>query len=559
MSKPVTPYYFIRDLNRFRHVLGVLMKHGAGDVLYHIRVWEHTNIGKPWFHRGAPKLNHIPVAQRLREAIEELGPVYIKMGQLLASRPDTLPKELCDELEKLEDHVDFIPASETRAIVEAELGKPINEIFTWFDDTPLAAASLAQVHRATLGDKEVVVKIQRPNLKKIIDRDLEILRVLAELAASYSPEIRPYNPVGLVDEFTANISKELDFLTEAKNMKHFAANFAGYPWVRVPKAYDECCTSRVLTMEFLDGVNISNSEQLVKGGYDAKEIAAHGVEIMLKSILEDGFFHADPHKGNMIIMPGNVVGLIDFGMMGTLSTRSRNRLIRLVYFVLIRDEARLARTLLDLTGTEGAIDPHEIEEDVTRVLHECNGPDGSIDFGPVLLGLIRVALAHKAPFPQHLLWLLKSVAETEAAGTRLKVRVNVLELARPYTSRMISGSLNPRKATRDLHLWASDWSAFLSDFPNDVKTALHRFTTGQTQIMLRHTGLEPAVANLRRMVNRMALVLIVCTLVLASAILVLSGVPPLVFGGIPLIGLIGFLVAAPFAIILAISIISEKK
>lgn len=307
MRPRMTPGIAYKRLRRFQQVVNVLAKHGFGEALTRIHVWERVNIGRRILRRER-EFTKLTAPQRFRLALEELGPTFIKWGQILSTRPDLVPPETIVELKKLQTSAHLIPANITKGIIESELGRPISELFESFDDTPLAAASLAQVHRAVLNGKQVVLKVQRPDIVKITKVDIGIMRSLAALAERYSSTLYLINSTGLVEEFANQIKKELDFRMEANNMRRFARNFASDETIHIPDVYPELCTKRVITMEYLDGINISDTQKLIDGGYNLRLIAKRGSILGFKAAFQHGFFHADPHPGNILILPGNVIG-----------------------------------------------------------------------------------------------------------------------------------------------------------------------------------------------------------------------------------------------------------
>ncbi len=317
LDTPMNPF---KRLRRFQHVVNVLAKYGFGDVLTRIRLWNHFNIEKRIFHHEH-EINPLTAAQRLRLVLEELGPVFIKLGQVLSTRPDMVPPEIIAELKKLQTSVHFVPVDTIRRIIEDELHQPVETLFESFDDRPLAAASLAQVHRAKYHGKQVVLKVQRPNIAAVAEEDLAIMKQIADLAERYSAKVYLLNPLGLIDEFTQQMRKELDFRAEVNNLRHFKQNFVEDETIHVPEVYPELCSKRVITMEYLDGIAISDRDKLVREGYDLKAIARRGAVLGFKATFLHGFFHADPHPGNILVLPDNVIGLVDYGMMATLSSR----------------------------------------------------------------------------------------------------------------------------------------------------------------------------------------------------------------------------------------------
>ena len=447
----------------------------------------------------------------------------------------------------------------SRQIIESELKKPISEIFSTFENQPLAAASLAQVHRATIDGNEVVVKVQRPNIRQIIDVDLDVMHNLAVLMERYLPAAYVINPVGLVKEFSENIHKELDFRVEANNMKRFARNFADTSYVHVPKIYsDEYSTQRVLVMEYIQGIFISEIERLKNEGYDLKLIAKRGGDIGLRSTLVYGFFHADPHPGNILIMPGNVYCLLDYGMMGNLSTRFRERLGRIIYYIVNNDEKRTARALLGLMESNQVIDAETLEVDVSNIIREYSSLTlHEIQLGSTLFKLLRLLREHHVRFPTHLIWLSKAITTIEDVASKLDPEFEMLDYAKPYARRFLKNSFNPVRQTREAFLTALDSYDLLKDLPYDAGVILDQLKKGRVKIEFEHIGLEPLRKTLNSVANRLGGTIAMAAFLIASALMVVAGVSPKL-GDVSIIGIAGFGISFILAIALLISMIIER-
>ena len=317
VSKLTRTYH---NIKRYRQILTILLRYGFDDVLGRLKIDYYIQLGKKIIPKfKAQEIENKTTAERLRLALEELGPTFIKLGQMLSVRPDLIPENFIRELQKLQDEVPAFSVEQAKAEVESQLGKPVEQLFSSFDDVPLAAASIAQVHRAEKKDGEqVAVKIQRPNIQSVIESDLNILFDLAELMEMHIPESELYNPVGIIQEFAKTIRRELDFIREGRNIDRFRRNFKDDETVYVAQVYWELTTERVLTMEFIDGIKISELDKLEAAGLDKKIIAFNGGQAILKQVFDHGFFHADPHPGNIFVLPNNVIAPLDFGMMGSL-------------------------------------------------------------------------------------------------------------------------------------------------------------------------------------------------------------------------------------------------
>jgi ubiquinone biosynthesis protein len=550
----VTPGTALRRLRRFRQVINALVKYGFGSALGRIRVWEACRFERGILRREC-QLPGLTAPERLRLALEELGPTFVKLGQILSTRPDLVPPEIILELKKLQASAHFVPADTVKGIVEAELGQPISMLFESFEDTPVGAASLAQVHRAVLKGKPVVLKVQRPGIVDMTDVDIDIMRSLARLAERYSPTAYLVNSVGLVEEFAQQIKRELDFRMEAHNLRNFAQNFAGDQTIHVPEVYPDLCTRRLVTMEYLDGINIADAPRLIKEGYDLPLIARRGAIVGFKATFQYGFFHADPHPGNVFVLPGNVIGLVDYGMMATLSQRDRERLAKLVYFITVRDERRISRALNELTESEDTIPAEDLEPAMFAIMTEFGDlPAREVRLAAMLFAMMRAVMAHGGRLRPQLLWVAKSIAIEEEIARSLHADFNLMELGKPYAQKILTQKLDPFRQPHELYNWLNDALDTVRDLPYDIGIVVREIRKGRLKIEFEHKGLEPIRRTLDRVANRTSLTIIISALLISSSVIVLSKVPPLV-GNIPLLGFVGYVLAVILAFMLVVSIV----
>jgi len=552
-----TPRVAYNRVRRFQHVVNVLAKYGFGEAMSQVHVWECVHVERGILKREC-KIPEVNIAQRIRLAIEELGPTFIKLGQLLSTRPDLVPPEIITELKKLQASVNFIPAEIIRAVVESELGRPIDEIFQSFDDQPLAAASLAQVHRAVFRGKQVVLKVQRPNIVQTIEIDIDIMRNLAGLAERYSPTLYLINAIGLVEEFDQQMKKELDFRMEAYNSRRFAQNFADDDTIHVPDVYMELSTKRIITMEYLDGINISDTQKLIDEGYNLRLIARRGAILGFKSTFQFGFFHADPHPGNIIVLPDNVIGLVDYGMMATLSLRDRERLAKLVYFISIRDEKRVARALNELMESEDTIPAEDLESQMSAIINEYGDVTaGELRLAGMLFAMMRAIMTHGGRLRPQLLWVTKSIAIQEEIAYSLHADFNLMELGRPFAEKILNQKFNPFSQPFGLYYWLNDVLDTARDLPYDIGIVLRELRKGRFRIEFEHIGLEPIRLTMDQIANRTALTIIIAALLISSSMLILAKVPPFI-GSIPLLGFIGYMAAIVLSVLLIIAVVRRK-
>ena len=552
-----TPRVAYNRVRRFQHVVNVLAKYGFGEAMSQVHVWECVHVERGILKREC-KIPEVNIAQRIRLAIEELGPTFIKLGQLLSTRPDLVPPEIITELKKLQASVNFIPAEIIRAVVESELGRPIDEIFESFDDQPLAAASLAQVHLAVFRGKQVVLKVQRPNIVQTIEIDIDIMRNLAGLAERYSPTLYLINAIGLVEEFDQQMKKELDFRMEAYNSRRFAQNFADDDTIHVPDVYMELSTKRIITMEYLDGINISDTQKLIDEGYNLRLIARRGAILGFKSTFQFGFFHADPHPGNIIVLPDNVIGLVDYGMMATLSLRDRERLAKLVYFISIRDEKRVARALNELMESEDTIPAEDLESQMSAIINEYGDVTaGELRLAGMLFAMMRAIMTHGGRLRPQLLWVTKSIAIQEEIAYSLHADFNLMELGRPFAEKILNQKFNPFSQPFGLYYWLNDVLDTARDLPYDIGIVLRELRKGRFRIEFEHIGLEPIRLTMDQIANRTALTIIIAALLISSSMLILAKVPPFI-GSIPLLGFIGYMAAIVLSVLLIIAVVRRK-
>ena len=362
-----------RHAKRYEEILTVLIKYGFGDLVDALKIKENIEIGIEKISGKHPeRMEKLSRPERVRMALEELGPTFVKLGQILSTRPDLIPLEYVQELSKLQDDVPSFPYDDVREIIKSETARFPEEIFGSFDKTPLAAASMGQVHKAILKDteEEVAIKVQRPNIQQTIEVDLEIMLHLASLMERHVAEMEVFHPTKVVNEFARSIEDELDYTVEASHIEHFARQFLDDEAIYVPKVYRDFTTKRILVMEFIDGIKASDLDRLKKDGYDLKEIASRGADSILKQISVYGFYHADPHPGNIFILPNNVVCFIDFGMMGRIGQQEREDFTDFVELLINKDENKIVDALLKLTNS--AVDPNrsELQRDLMEFIDE---------------------------------------------------------------------------------------------------------------------------------------------------------------------------------------------
>lgn len=550
-----------RHLSRYRQILAVLFKYGFGDLVETLKIEQYIEIGLQMISRKRrERLEKLTRAERIRMAIEELGPTYIKLGQVLSTRPDLVSVEFVNEFAKLQDRV---PAFSTEAVersIELELGKPIEALFENFDREPLASASIGQVHRARLhnGD-EVAIKVQRPSIEQVVDIDLEIMLHLATLAENHIEELSFHRPVKIVEEFAQTIEREMDYTVEAASMERVSGQFLSDATIYVPKVYRDYSTRRILTTEYIEGIKVSEIDALCEAGYDCPKITDRGADVLLNQIFIFGFFHADPHPGNLFVLPGNVICLLDFGMMGAVNRSTREIFVALVDAIISRDEPRTTQILIKLTDWDDEPDMVQLEKDVADFIsHYLFRPLKEIQLAKLLQHLLELATKHRMRIPPDIFLMLKALAQVEGVARLLNPNFDMIQKAVPFIRQTKMARLEPARLTDDAVRLLEQSYEFLTDFPKDLLELSRSLRQKKLSFNLILKDLDKMLATHDQISNRIAFSIIIASLIIGSALIVISNMPPL-FYGISVIGLAGFLAAGFLGIWLLVAIIKKGR
>lgn len=550
-----------RHLNRYRQILGVLFKYGFGDLIETLKIEQYIEIGLQMISRKRrERLEKLSRAERIRMALEELGPTYIKLGQVLSTRPDLVSVAFINEFAKLQDKVPAVDYEAIQQIIESELNHPIGILFEHFNSEPLASASIGQVHRARLhnGD-EVAVKVQRPGIEHIVEVDLEIMLHLATLAEKHVEELAFHQPIKIVEEFARTIEKEMDYTLEAASMERVSGQFLGDPSVYVPKVYRNSSTKRVLTVEYIDGIKVSDIDGLCRAGYDCPLITQRGVDALLKQIFVYGFFHADPHPGNVYVLPGNIICLLDFGMMGAVDRSTREIFVSLVDGIIQRDEPRTAQILMRLSDWEDEPNVAQLEKDVADFLaRHLYRPLRDVQLAKLLQHLLELATKHRMRIPPDIFLMLKALAQVEGVASRLNPDFDIIQEATPFITKIKMARLAPARLRDDALRLVEQSYEFLTDFPKDLLELSRSLRQKKLSVNLILKDLNKMLVTHDQISNRISFSIIIAALIIGSALIVISNMPPL-FYGISVIGLVGFLTAGFLGIWLLIAIIKKGR
>ncbi len=481
-------------------------------------------------------------------ALEELGPTFIKLGQLLSNRTDILPTELIRELVRLQDEVKPIPQKLVLGAIRDELGRPVEEVFAELDERPAASASIAQVHRAVLVTGEVVgVKLQRPGIESIIETDLDIVAFFARLAERHIPSSRYLGPVGMVREFRRHIRRELDFSRERGNMERFRTIFEGRPEINVPATYPEFSTRRLLIMEYVEGVKIrtvlNDPDAPHEIDFDRKQVAENGANLILEQILIHGFFHADPHPGNIIILPGDVLCFLDFGLMGRLHEEERDLLATAISGMVNRNGGKVTDAVLRLTRSHRHIDYEDLVDEVQELIDDyLDRALKEMDIAALFTELIGLVVAHGLAVPSSLMMVAKALLTVEGVGRNLYPEFTLQPVLEAIGHKYIMERLKPANLAKRFAAVGTDYLDLLRHLPKDASGISRQLRSGELTVGFRLRGLDPLRHTLDNVGYRLIFGIVLAALLISSALLIHARLPPL-WHDIPLIGLVGFAVA----------------
>ncbi len=527
-----------KNAGRVREIVAIFARHGFNDVIMRLRL--HAFMSK----RGADAPAILPIEVRLRNCFEELGPAYIKLGQLLAGRPDIIPESFTTEFERLQDNVSPVPFSEIKSCVETELKDTLENLFLEFDPTPLATASIAQVHAARLRSGEsVAVKIQRPGIEKSIHNDVSILRGIAVLIEKYVPELSIFNPRGLVEEFFKTMLLELDFFVEANNIRRIRSNLSHLDKVVIPQTFKTHTTSRVLCLERFEGVRFSDRAALGNLPISSAAVIEAGAEAFFFMVMQDGLFHADLHAGNLFVLPDGRLGIIDFGMVGRLSKRTRDSILVLFTSLLDEDFETLAGEYLNLSQSRGDTDVLKLQKDLMDNISPYIGMAlGDVNIGRILMRSTAIAARNHLVVPRELMLLFKAMINLESLGKRLDAGFDLLTLGNRLARQMLTSRYSRDRVVRDLLVVGRDISGLAEMTPRILTRFFRRWSANHFQFEHRNRDIE----LLSRAVHTLSHAVVLSSLIIgafASAIAFLGHSDGVLFFGVPIVSVIAFFVA----------------
>ena len=550
-----------KELKRYNKLFIVLTKYGFEDVMANNQVKKLIPKSYLKKHPDTEKMLSFSKFERIRMVLEELGPTYVKLGQIFSNREDMLPPKLIKELEKLQDHVPTLENFNVEKTIEEELEINNSDYFQYINPEPLAAASLAQVHKAQLlnGDM-IVLKIQRPDVEQIIDADIAIMHQIAKSLDKYSKQAKAFQPLRIVAAFEKSIKEELLFSKELDNVEHFAKNFEGNDAIHVPKVYRELSNNHIICMEFIDGIKVSEIEKLKAHDIDPKEVAQVGVDLYLKQILEYGFFHADPHPGNIFVFPDlDKICFIDFGMMGTIMPNDEESLGDLLLYFMRKDVKKIISILKKIAVKTEIPDYKKLEYDLYELIENVSNISIQTIKMDVVLGQFKnVLYQNKVTLPHYLYMLMRALVIIEGVGLKLDPEFNITTNLQPYMANISRKKFSLKRFIKKKWTRVQDINTLIDTLPNDVNSILNKIKDGKLTLIHEIKGLEELQYSLNKASNRLVFAIIIAALSIGSALLVIADMPPKV-NGVPLLGAIGFTLSAILGCVVLISIIRNNK
>ncbi|GLI40133.1 phosphotransferase [Geobacter hydrogenophilus] len=550
----------IRSLRRYRQIVRVLFKFGFDHALELMGLSQFVARGRKLFRRPESELALLSPAERMRLALEELGPTFVKLGQILSTRPDVIPRSFILEFSKLQDQVPSFPFEAVEDQIRKHLGREPSECYAFIDPEPLAAASIAQVHRARLvSGEEVVIKVRRPGVVGLVETDIDAMMGLALLAERHLPGSDLYDPVGLVKEFARTIRREMDFSREAHTIEKFAENFAGDPTLHFPTVYWDQTAGGVLTMEHVNGIKVSDTGALDAAGLDRKLIARRGADAFLKMVLTHGFFHGDPHPGNVLILPDNVICLLDYGMVGRLDAQLKGYLTDILLAIVQRDVDEVISLLLysgDITDT---LDTRALRRDLSGLIDSYyEVPLQQIEVGRMLLEFLEVITTYHIRFQPDLMLLAKALVAIEGMGRELDPAFDMVEHLRPFMKKAMWDRYSPEHLVREMGSHITSYVTLFRNLPKDLKEFLNRINRNKFKIDLEHRGLDRALRDFDKSINRLSSSLIIAALIVGSSIIMQTDKGPKIFE-FPIFAFMGYTIAGFIGLWWVIAIIRSGR
>lgn len=545
-----------RHIVRYREIVNIISKHGLSQVLGLLGI--RTGFSLPWYNKEVDRQT-VNTAQRLRTVLQELGPTFIKLGQILSTRPDLLPSAYITELERLQDRVPAVGFEQIKTTLERETGLSLQEVFSQFNEKPLASASIGQVHEAfLLSGEHVVVKVQRAGVERVIQTDLEIMYDAARMLEAKTEWGRYYKIIEMVDEFSRAIREELDYTIEGRNCDRMKSNFRGDTTVYIPKIYWKHSSTRVLIMEHVDGTKITNEKELERQGANRPELARRITNAVFKQLLLDGFFHADPHPGNLAVGKANTVIFFDFGMVGRIDEQMKEQLGMMLLYIVRKDTDGIVRVLIDMGDAHRQIDKPKLKRDINHLFDKYyNRPLKEIKIGQALRELLQLSFVYRIRVPVELVLMIRCLVLLESVVERLDDKVSIVDLAEPFGKKLLREKMVPGQLAKTASNYLFEMSTITTDLPRRIDNLVRTLEEGELKIKLEHRNFRNFVTNFNLVGNRISFSLIIASIIIGSSVIAQKNTN-LLFGRLP-IAETGFVVALAMGFWLIVSIIRSGR
>jgi len=538
-----------KSISRYNQIIKVLIKYGFEDLVDYLEENKEYSFLRKLIPKSSRKQakEHSKWA-KMRLVCEELGPTFVKFGQILSNRPDLVPLELTFELEKLHDNVPPMPEDVAKQVVESELKDKIENLFAWFEPKPFASASIAQVHMVTLhSGRRVALKIQRTGIHEVIEEDIKAMYKIADILERRIPSLKSFDPIGLVKNFEDSILKEIDFVNESINIQRFYNNLKNDTsldqFAEAPKVYTSLTTTKVLAMEFISGIKINQVEELKSKNIDTKIIARRLAVSYFKQIFEYGFFHADPHPGNLLVLPNNHICYLDFGMMGSMLPRDISIFSKLFIAISNKDVSNIIKTLQQLSNNVSIANMRDLEFDINefvekyyvREIHEN-------EMSTILLDLKDIIIVHGLKVPTYFFLFARSLVTLEGVIDKLDPKLEQFEIVKPYLRTNVAKKYNPIKMGKKVVNSIVEITDYMEEFPSDLKNAIRKINSGQVKVDLTHKGMDPMIHTLQRITKQLIAAVTMVALIVGASLFIVFEIGSL-WNGISVIGILSFTLA----------------
>ncbi|TWT49910.1 putative protein kinase UbiB [Thalassoglobus neptunius] len=546
MADRVQPYplRFIRNVNRGREIATVLLNYGFGDVLERLGLLKYLKWGRRVLMRSPDEeIEALTTATRIRLTFQDLGPTFVKFGQVLSTRPDLVPTDVIVELKQLQEQVPPFSSEESQAAVLRAFKKPTAELYATFDETPLAAGSLGQVHCATDFDgRKFAVKIRRPDVQHEIERDLSLMLEIAQLLENHIPESKAFDPVGLVNHFSRTVRREMNYQREARTMREFKKLFQDDCRLIIPDVDDARSCDSILTMEFVDGVNITDLDSIRSLGLSPSDVATTGADIFMKQAFEFGIFHGDPHPGNLRVHPSGAIILLDYGMIGFLSEEKRDLLIDLLLAVTRNDVESAVSIILELGQPTQEVEEHLLKADVRDFIDAYYGVDlGKLNIGSLLNDFITILANHGLRCPGDLILLIRSIVTLDGIGRQLCPKFNLANVLAPKIETIVKRRYDPKRIAQRTLADMKKLFQVAHDLPIHLGRTLQKVSQDDLKVQFEHKGLDRLITEFDRSSNRIVVGVVISSLVVAAALIIRTTSQASLWVAVPMFMISGFL------------------